>query len=59
VATTDAGTIREFVYDKGLIGTSQPAIMEELYEELGLEDVDVVTREKIRVCFLFQPVYHC
>jgi hypothetical protein len=33
--------------------------MEELYEELGLEDVDVVAREKILVYFLFQPVYHC
>jgi hypothetical protein len=50
VATTDAATIRDFVYDKGLIGTSQPALLEELYQELGLEETDVVARDKIRVC---------
>jgi uncharacterized protein (DUF2132 family) len=49
VANTDAETLREFVYDKGLVGASNKELIEELYESLGLGEDDIARREKIKV----------
>jgi hypothetical protein len=43
--------IREFVYDCGLTGGSNEALMEELYTELGLNEDEVIRRQTLKVRF--------
>jgi hypothetical protein len=40
ISKPDVSMIRTFVYDKGLIGGSQPELLKELLEELGVDDDD-------------------
>jgi hypothetical protein len=40
VSKTDLTTIRKFVYDKGLVGGSQPELLQELLAQLGVEEDD-------------------
>jgi hypothetical protein len=49
VAKTDAETLREYVYDQGLVGASNKDLMERLYDSLGLGEEDIGRREKIKV----------
>jgi hypothetical protein len=49
VSKIDLKTIRNFVYDKGIVGGSQPALLEELLAEIGVEEEDeVAIREKLK-----------
>jgi hypothetical protein len=45
----DLSTIREYVYDEGLVGASQRDLLEKLLEEIGVEEQDeVAIREKLK-----------
>jgi hypothetical protein len=49
ISKLDHIIIRNFVYDKGLTGGSQPALLQELFEEIGLDELDeVAIREKMK-----------
>jgi hypothetical protein len=52
LANTDTDLVREYVYDKGLVGPSNQELLEELYEELRLSEDDVGQRLKIKVLFI-------
>jgi hypothetical protein len=56
LAITDTDTVREYVYDKGLVGPSNKLLLEELYEYLGLSEQDVGRRLKIKVLFATSPL---
>jgi hypothetical protein len=40
ISKPDVSMIRTFVYDKGLVGGSQPELLKHLLEELGVDDDD-------------------
>jgi hypothetical protein len=45
----NVATMRHFVWDKGLVGPSQPDLLDELLEEIGVEERDeVAIREKVK-----------
>jgi hypothetical protein len=56
LANTDTDLVREYVYDKGLVGPSNQDLMEELYEELQLSEEDVGRRLKIKVLLATSPL---
>jgi hypothetical protein len=56
LANTDTDLVREYVYDKGLVGPSNQDLMEELYEELQLCEEDVGRRLKIKVLLATSPL---
>jgi hypothetical protein len=49
VAKPDAETVREYVYDRGLVGASNRDLSEQLYDSLVLGEEDIGRREKIKV----------
>jgi hypothetical protein len=56
LANTDTDLVREYVYDKGLVGPSNKDLLEELYEELRLSEEDVGLRMKIKVSLATSPL---
>jgi hypothetical protein len=56
LANTDTDLVREYVYDKGLVGPSNQELLEELYEELHLSEDDVGQRLKIKVLLATSPL---
>jgi hypothetical protein len=56
LANTDTDLVREYVYDKGLIGPSNKDLLEEVYEELRLSEEDVGLRMKIKVSLATSPL---
>jgi hypothetical protein len=56
LANTDTDLVREYVYDKGLVGPSNKDLLEELYEELRLSEEDVGLRMKIKVLLATSPL---
>jgi hypothetical protein len=49
ISKINVATMRHFVWDKGLVGPSQPELLDELLEEIGVEERDeVAIREKVK-----------
>jgi hypothetical protein len=49
ISKINVATMRNFVWDKGLVGPSQPELLDELLEEIGVEQRDeVAIREKLK-----------
>jgi hypothetical protein len=49
VTKLDLKTMRQFVWDKGLVGPSQPELLQDLLVEIGAEEQDeVAIREKLK-----------
>jgi hypothetical protein len=49
ISKINVATMRHFVWDKGLVGPSQPDLLDELLEEIGVEQRDeVAIREKVK-----------
>jgi hypothetical protein len=56
LANTDTDLVREYVYDKGLVGPSNQDLMEELHKELCLLEDDVGQQLKIKVLLETSPL---
>jgi hypothetical protein len=46
---SDEKLLRGYVYDKGLLGTANKDLMDDLYDDLGIPDVALAVQDKVDV----------
>jgi hypothetical protein len=46
---SDEKLLRGYVYDKGLLGTANKDLMDDLYDDLGIPEVALAVKDKVDV----------